>query len=338
MKENQTPTLFDRLSFSVDIIMVLLVVANINFILFDWLFEALTVQQLLQAYVPLFYEFYLPVHENFLLFDLIFVYLFLAELFVRWGGAIYQKEHEQWWWYPFAKWYDVLGCIPISSFRVLRFLRVVSMTLRLHKRGYIDIRSWYLFKVVQKYLNILSEEVTDRVVINILSGVQTELDSGSPVTERILTEIVTPHKDELVSWLSHRVRKALDANYAVYKDDLKAYINETIEQAVHNNRELSKLELIPVIGGTLTQTLQESISDIVFQVVHKLSTDLASDRNDAVVREVTDVVFDSVLLQEDDHQLDAIIKRMIHQSLDVIKAQVAIKQWQQTPELVPVHS
>ena len=52
--------------------------------------------------------------------------------------AIRKQTYPRWYFYPFLHWYDLLGCIPIGSFRMLRLLRLISLTIRLQKMGIID--------------------------------------------------------------------------------------------------------------------------------------------------------------------------------------------------------
>ncbi|MEZ5021997.1 MAG: hypothetical protein R2728_01825 [Chitinophagales bacterium] len=88
---------------------------------------------------------------QFLYYDLVFVGIFVLELSVRWTIAIFRNTYAKWFFYPFIHWYDVLGCIPLSSFRALRLLRVFSMFYRLNRLGIIDMRSTY---ILSKQINI----------------------------------------------------------------------------------------------------------------------------------------------------------------------------------------
>ncbi len=89
---------------------------------------------------------------------------------IRWAVAIARGTYHRWFFYPFVHWYDLLGCIPVGSFRWLRILRVVSLMFRLQKMGVVDFRDTYIGRSVIKYYRILVEEVSDRVVINVLEG------------------------------------------------------------------------------------------------------------------------------------------------------------------------
>jgi len=95
---------------------------------------------------------------------------------------------------------------------------VGSMVLRLHKMRVIDLRDSYLFRIYQRYSAVIVEEISDRVVVNVLSGVQDEMKHGSPVVSRILLEVIRPQKDVLVNWLSDRLTHASEEHYERYKE------------------------------------------------------------------------------------------------------------------------
>src|SRR5690606_42147929 len=51
---------------------------------------------------------------------LLFVSVYLTEFSIRWLVAIARRTHERWFYFPFVHWYDLLGCIPVGSFRWLQ--------------------------------------------------------------------------------------------------------------------------------------------------------------------------------------------------------------------------
>lgn len=316
------------MAFVTDIAMVVLVILNLIFIIFDWNFGYEFFRHFLKSVAPPFYQFYATqIHPNFLLYDLFFVSIFVTELLVRWGLAIKRRTYYKWFFYPFVHWYDVLGCIPLGAFRSLRFLRIVSMTIRLHKMGAVDIRHLYVYQLGYKYYKIVMEEISDRVVLNVLDGLQEEIRYGSPVTDKLITTVIKPHQDTLTVWLSHRVKKVTEHNYEQYRDEIKEYIESAIREAVQDNKEVKNIRLIPVLGKQVSDALQESVSDITFNVINSLVRDLASDRNNKVIQEITDILFDTLLLEEEDKELNEVTKDIFIRSVDLIKEHVEIKQW-----------
>ncbi len=173
----------DTVGFVIDLLMIALVILNLGLILFDWLFQVPPVQGFLADMTPAFHAFYRDtIHSNFLFYDLCFVAVYLTEFVIRWIVAIARSTYHRWFFYPFAHWYDLLGCIPVGSFRWLRILRVVGLVMRLQRMGIIDLSQTWLGQTILKYYGIVVEEVSDRVVINVLSGAQARDRWRQPAT------------------------------------------------------------------------------------------------------------------------------------------------------------
>lgn len=215
----------EGLLFIVDLFMLFLVFINIVWIIFDTLFISEVFQNGLSSISPDFTQFYkTQIHSSFPTYDMMFVAVFLTEFVFRWGLAIYRRTYHSWFFYPFIYWYDLLGCIPVGSMRWLRILRVFSIFYRLHKYKIMDFSQTYVSKVAKKYLNIVVEEVSDRVVINVLNGVQNEIKSGSPVVERISKEVLSPHKEVISKWVSLRINDLNSSVYSPRREEFKAYV------------------------------------------------------------------------------------------------------------------
>jgi hypothetical protein len=303
---------------------------NLLLILFDFIFEAVLIQDILRNYLYDFYFYYNEyIHQNFSLIDLIFISIFVSELFIRWGIAIFRKTYHKWFFYPFVHWYDTLGCLPGAAFRFLRLLRIFMMLYKLQKMGVVDLRYTYVYKTITKYFAIFVEEVSDRVVINVLNEVQNEIEKGNPLTEKILAQVVKPHSGTLAAWLSRRLQKVVAANHDSYKNDLKRYVDKLIYEAVEQNREIKAIEqMIPVLGGFISQTLEHAISDIVHNVVQQILKDIVKPENNYVIDEICEVVIATLVLDEQGHkQLSTLSKGMLIESIELIKKQVSLQQW-----------
>jgi hypothetical protein len=312
----------------VDLLMIFILIINLNLIVFDWIFSYLMVQNLLEKYLPSFFYFYYEnVHKDFLRVDLYFVTVFVVELLIRWGIAIKEKSYHRWFFYPFVHWYDVLGCIPVGEFRFLRILRVISIMLRLQKLEIIDLTKTYLFDRIAKYMNILVEEVSDRVVVNVLENIQDEIHEGTPVSDRVITEVIMPQKTLLVEWLSQRLQTVSSDAHRTYKEDIQQYVEKRIADAVNNNKEIKDIGMIPVFGSMISRNLERAISDIVFSVVNGIIQDLASTHNREIVSDLTDLTLETILVQGNDEKANLMVKEMVLQSIEIVKDQVKVKKW-----------
>ncbi len=314
--------------FLLDFLMILLLVINLSWIIFDWLFEYEPIQNILYSAWPAFTETYASVvHPRFILIDLLFISVFLAEFFIRWAMAVYHHTYHRWFFFPFIHFYDLLGCVPIGGFRFLRLLRIISITYRLQRAGVIDLSNTTLVLFIRKYYGILIAELSDRVTHNILSDIQQEVRNGGPVVDRIVSEIVIPQKASLVEWMSHRIEKVSTHNYDRYREDIRTYVQERINTAFEENNEFARLEQIPVFGSLVRNTIEQSISDITFNVINGIMQDLASQRNRVVINETADILFDAILLKEEDSELNRMVIDTLDRSLEVVKQQVMIQQW-----------
>jgi hypothetical protein len=313
----------------VDLLMILLVIVNLFYIVVEWHFSFELVRNLLKTHLPAFHDWYdSTLHRNFLLYDIWFVSVFVIEFLIRWFFAIYHKRYHKWFFYPFLHWYDVLGCIPLGSFRFLRIFRVASMVLRLHKMEVIDLRQSYLWRIFDKYRAVVVEEISDRVVVNVLEGVQDELKHGNPVVGKILNEVLRPQKEFLAEWLSHRIRAVGEHNYERHSERLREYVNRKVADAVRSNREVRDIASIPLVGSTITGKLEKAVAEITFAVVHGMMLDLKSEESVSLISELAEVSMEVMLVEEEDSQLNAIAMDMVNQSIEIIKDQVKVKQWQ----------
>lgn len=313
-----------------DFAMLFLLMVNLALISFDWLFQSVRFQSWIEWLSPAFFEFYAgTIHVDFILYDLVFITIFLAEFFVRWIYSVREREFSKWYYFPFVYWYDLVGCIPIGGFRFLRLLRVVSIMVRLQRLGYIDMRKFALFSFGLRYLNILVQELTDRVVLNILSNVRGELREGTPVIDRIVDDVLRPRQLVLVNWISMRLQLAASKGYALHEEDIRAYVNERIDEAVDKNKELRNLEAIPFLGKVAATQIEGAIRDIVFSVVHGIIRDLGSSRNKALVEDLSELLLeeDTENGSEQVRMLNIQVAEMLSESMGIVMDRVKERRW-----------
>jgi hypothetical protein len=320
----------EQLGLTVDLVMLVLIVANLTLIVIDWGFANPAVQNLLQAYAPPVYHWYnTTIHQHFFFYDLAFVVVFIAEILVRWGLAIYRQRYHRWFFYPFVHWYDVLGCIPVSSLRSLRLLRVIAMVPKLQRTGLVDLRQTYLYRTFEKYRDIVIEEISDRVTVRIIEGVQKEIRGSHDVTARIADEVIAPQREALIEAITHRLQEATAVAYSQQQDAFHDYLDGVISDAVTRNREIRTIAGLPGVGKPVADLLERAISDIVFSVIDRMVADVASLDNDQVIAEVTTLSTDALLSPKYDQRLNHLARSIVLQSLDVIKEHVKIQQWKE---------
>ncbi len=326
-------------SLIVDVVMMILIMANLLLILIDWGFESLFVQRQLQQYAPGVYRWYdQTIHQHFLFYDLAFVAVFIAEILIRWGLAIYRQRYHRWFFYPFVHWYDVLGCLPVSSLRSLRLLRVIAMLPKIQRIGLLDLRDTYPYRKFLKYRDLALGVISDRVAVRIIDGLQQEIRGSEQVTQRIADEVLAPQRDALIQALTHRLQEATAVAYSSQQDDFQEYLDNVISDAVDQNREISAIASVPGVGRPVATLLERSISDIVFTVIDQMMADVASLENDRAIAEVTSISADALLSPKYDQRLNQLARSVVLQSLDVVKSHVQVRRWNEHSPSSPTPS
>jgi hypothetical protein len=315
------------LAVAMDVTMIVLILVNINLIVFDSFFSIHVISGFFQNYIPCFFEFYnTNIHQHFAVIDLCFVAIFLIEFIARWARAAYRKTYDKWYFFPFFFWYDALGCVPVAGFRWLRLIRIFSLLIRMQKLGLVNWRKTGFYSYFVRYSNIFIEEISDRVIVKALEGLKDEVAKGNPVTDEIIREVVKPQSQMLVKWMSHRIQIVTAKMYVNRKDDIKRYVDERLNDAVTKNKQVKMLGKIPVVGSQVTGLLDQAIRDIVFSVIDGLFQDL-QENNQPLTEELTNISSELFTLIEDDKELDTIIENIINQSIDIVIKQVEIKEW-----------
>ncbi|MCC5866805.1 MAG: hypothetical protein JJU31_16920 [Wenzhouxiangella sp.] len=314
---------------ALDLFMVALVTVNLVFILFDTLYGTSAVQGLFDEYLPAFSEFYgSHIHEHFLFYDLIFIAIFLAEFCFQWVVAVRKQSYPRWYFYPFMRWYDLVGCIPIGSFRLLRLLRLISLTIRLQKMGIIDLTGTRIWKFFEFYYNAFVDEVSDRVMIRTLDDFRRELEEETPITRDIITRVIAPQRDKLVEHLSRRIGHIAQRSYDKHKEEIRGYVDSVIADAVKANSGIRNLNRVPVVGRAVVNQLRASINDIVTEVVDRTVRDISAAENNRLVDETVTVIIDAIL--EDHPELGDMGTRISVEAIELIKERVRVQHWKET--------
>lgn len=316
----------DLLGLLIDVFMILLVIVNLALIVFDALFALSWVQQQLESATPAFFQFYNDtIHADFFYYDLWFVAIYLTEFMIRWIVAIARGTYHRWFFFPFVHWYDLLGCIPVGGFRWLRTLRIVSLLLRLQRIGVIDMRETYLGATLVKYYKVLVEEISDRVVLNVLDGVQREIRQGNPLMHRIQTEVLQPRQHDLVDYAAGRLIAAAEATHADYREPLGHYLSRLTDDALANTRSGARLAAIPVAGPRAIALIGDAVRDVGVALLDQLIKDIAHpDHRDTVDRLLNDLIEHAA---GDSEQLNALVRDTLLDIIEQIKAQVAVQNW-----------
>lgn len=309
----------------IDLVMLFLLVLNLLIIIVDALFSTVIINDLVNNHTPGLFAILDGIHRNFLLIDLIFVSMFLTEFGIRWYHAVKKNLYDRWFFFPFIHWYDLIGCIPLGTTRILRFLRVISIIYRLHHYKIIDFTQTRVYQFLAFYYNVLLEELSDRVVANVITGIQEDLTKDSRFSDQFLSRILEPRHAALTTnwnqWVQHHACK-MRSN----KDTgTSQSIRQSVGQAFKTHADMQRIQSIPIIGSHISDHLEDSIADIVVDSVANILNELTlSTDSNALITSLRQANphTDADLLALDKHLVDLIID-----ILEVIREQVTIKKW-----------
>jgi hypothetical protein len=308
-----------------DLVMLCLLIINLIWLLFDGLFATQAFKSILVSISPDIVSAYAPIHDNFILYDLAFIVVFLIEFCVRWVAAVVRKTHMRWYFFPFIHWYDLVGCIPLGGARIFRFLRIFSILYRLQKYEIIDLRNTAVYRFIIFYYDVFVEELSDRIVVKVLSDAQKDISAGSPLLDDISQQVIASRLPILTQWLSSimvHIGESIEHND--HSESVRNHVQKSVGKAVRDNSQVSSLKLVPVLGRTIEKTLEQSITDIVTQSVINLLKDVTPEKIDDFVEHGLG------RFSSKDHMLDQEVLLIVNECLELIKLHVSQQRWKDT--------
>lgn len=305
-----------------DLVMLGLLLLNLLFLLFDGLYSTAFLSGLLAQWSPTFVGFYSPIHENFILVDLVFISIFLTEFFLRWFVAVKNKEYLRWYFFPFLRWYDLVGCIPLGGTRIFRFMRIFSILYRLHKHQIINLNDTAIYRFFAFYYDVLVEELSDRIVVKVLSDAQQDIAAGSPLIEDISNNILAPRRPILTQWLSSIINHLGESiEDSQHGEVIRQHVKNSVGKAVRQNDQVSTLSYLPVVGNTIESTLESAVTDIVNASIINLLADLSpGDIENFITSGINSFT-------PEEHELDKEFLSVVNECIEVIKAHVSHQRW-----------
>lgn len=309
----------------IDFLMLGLLILNLLLIIIDALFATAVVSNLLEHQTPGLFVMVDSLHQNFLLIDLIFVFIFLSEFVLRWGVAIREKIYDRWFFYPFIHWYDLLGCIPLGSARILRFLRIISIIYRLHHYRIVDFTSTRTYQFLAFYYNVLLEELSDRIVAKVLTGIQQDLQEDTQFGSKFLTRVIEPRLAKIaINWADFTGFVAQDM-----RDDpeniVAKTIRDSISKAMDTHADMQRLQALPIIGTQISSHLESTIVDIVVDSIANMVKECTLPSSLKPLKQSiadADRQTHGAFRALDEHIVDLVID-----ILEITKEQVNTKRW-----------
>lgn len=311
-----------------DIFMVFIIVFNLfclgmNLFLMSYLGEWLF-QQIHLSNVLSFYRHYL--HPWVVTTEAWFIIFLIVELLIRWTIAILYRHHTRWWFFPFIHWYEILAIVP--QLRFLRLFRAGVIAYRLYELGYpivpekIRIRAIFYYRVVM-------EELSDRVVITVIDGIKQELETSSS-HKKIIHDLVDHHRQMFTVTLSCLLQESLAKALREQQPMIMEKVGMIVNRAIEDTPELTQLlRLIPIVGGRIEQQIQsigqrlgENISAGLIEPFTAGSLAQPNENYQLIATKLSEINIDNPYLEK-------LVESVVFESLDALRKQVKVKQWQQ---------
>lgn len=314
-------------AFSYDIFMMFIIIFNLcclaaNAFLMssygDWFFNEIHLPQVLQYYKA-------ELHPWVIITESWFIIFLCVELGLRWLIAIINKHHARWFFFPFIHWYEIVAIIPMLRF--LRLIRVVVIGYRIHELGYKVIPDG-LKKRIIFYYSVIMEELSDRVVITVIDGIKQELDTSS-THKKIIHDLVDHHREMFSKVLAEILQESLAIELKAHQQQIGDGVGQIVRKAILDTPQLTQLlRLIPIAGGMIENQIQnigQQLGENITQGLIQPFTDGNMLQPNMTYQLISEKISN---LNIENQKLEELVESVVNESLESLRKQVKIKQWQ----------
>jgi hypothetical protein len=258
-----------------------------------------------------------PVY-NYLMMDAPFLAFFLCEFAISWIISIRKRKYIAWFLYPLYHWYDVLGLLPIVELRLFRLIRIYKISLILKTNRIIPIGDDIISRTLRYYGNIIKEEISDMVTIQILTESQEEIRSGSSL--HILTNAIDAHRTGIKS-ITIRKLQEIASN-----ERLGTLVEQTISEIIERSDIASSQ--FPFLPKTWKDNLAKEISSIIYRAISQaVLNSLEEESGRKSIENLVDFIIDEMEATAQDSEVNALNNGITLELLENIKKSVASKKW-----------
>ncbi len=320
-------TLAWKLFLVYDIFMMAIIIINLfclcaNALLLSnfgaWFFDLVQMPQILAFYKSDLYPWVVKTESWFITF-------LIVELAVRWLIAIIHKHHQRWFFFPFIHWYEVLAIIPYLRF--LRLIRAGIIAYRLHELGY-KVIPYAWVKRGYFYYNVVMEELSDRVVITVIDSVKKELDTSS-THKKIIHDLVNHHREMFATTLAQVLQETLAKELRTQQKTISDGVGQVVIKAIEDTPELTQLlRLIPIVGGRIEQQIHSIGQRLGENITQGLIDPFVAGTPQQPNPQFVLISNQLSQLNIENGALEQLVESVVYESLDSLRRQVAVKQWQ----------
>ncbi|MEM7180232.1 MAG: hypothetical protein AAF518_04935 [Spirochaetota bacterium] len=260
--------------------------------------------------------------DNFWTIDAPFLCFFLLEFLISWFLAIKRKTYIAWFLYPMYHWYDILGLIPVASFRFFRLIRIYTMYQILQKSEFTNVGDDMISRTIKYYSNIIKEELSDMVTIQILTESQAEIRSGQSM--KILTDTIDAKRGEIKTVILNKLttiasNERLEAN----AENILEEINEVV---------VSKIGFLGIFPEKVVTQIGLAFYHAIVSVFGNV---LQNETSKKAIEEIIDMAIDEVKASAEDPELNDLNTSITVELIENIKKSVSVKKWVDTSIMDP---
>jgi hypothetical protein len=259
--------------------------------------------------------------NNYLVLDAPFLAFFVCEFALSWFIAIRKKKYLAWFLYPIYHWYDVLGLLPIVEFRLFRLIRIYKIFLILKTSRIVPVGNDIISRTIKYYGNIIKEELSDMVTIQIITESQEEIKSGASL--QIMTKAIEAHRDDIKRVVVRKLKESAS------NERLGELIEKTIAEI------LEKSEVGPNKFGFLPKAwkdnLAKEISSILYNAISQAVLATLDDESGVrSIENLVDYIIDELEATAQDPEVNKLNMGITVELLENVKKSVARKKWLDT--------
>lgn len=251
--------------------------------------------------------------DKFWMIDAPFLAFFLIEFLVRWIGSIRRKEYDAWFLFPMYNWYDVLGLIPFTEFRAFRLIRIYKMYLILKESEFTNVGDDAISRTIKYYSDIIKEELSDMVTIQILTEAQEEMKSGTSM--EIFTNAIDKKRDKIKQVVISKINSSITGKHV--EEKFKQILSEVISQTSKSTfPTIFPEKFTNEVGNRIFYTITSGIGDI-----------MTNESSKKKIEELIDFIIDEVMESAKDEEINELNTDITIELLENIKKQVKVKKW-----------
>lgn len=324
-----------KMSLLYDIAMLIVIVIDLAIISLDLLLMSQFAAQVAEwlgiaQYLTVYKE---DIHHPLRVLGGFFTIFLIAELAARWLLSIIRKDYTRWFFFPFAHWYEVVGCFP--QFRALRLLRAFFIGRKLYQMGYQVLpKKW--IATGKFYYDVIFEELSDRVILTATGNLRQQF-ADEQANQRFIEETLNKNRPQIQAMLASMLKQELAPQLKQLANgpatqDLSEQVGLAVQDALNNTPELRRyLRLIPIAGGLIESQLHTVSQNIGENITKTLFSHLTQPQ-------ITDVIIDEIAktianVNIDNPELDALVSDIVNDSLTAFEQQVKVQQWKHQEHL-----